>query len=238
MAQTEHLRQLARKLTDVAGDNLLSVVLHGSAVAGDFHPQFSDLNVLCVMSELSPAAMRSLVPVLRWWTDIKYPAPLFFTRAELPAAADVFPIEMLDIKERHTVLHGEDPFQQLEISMALHRIQLEHELRTKILLLRQHYMSVATNAGRVRHLLLDSVSHFLALFRHALIAMGATPPDSKAEVAYQLAGRAEFDPAPFEQLLKVRERRIKADELDLDRLFSAYLVGIERVIQVVDGLKL
>ncbi len=225
-----------QRLAEAAGDNLLSVVLHGSAVAGDFHPQFSDLNVLCVMRELSPAAMRSLAPVLHWWTDLKYPAPLFFTRAELQAAADVFPIEMLDIKDRHTILHGEDPFQQLDVSMALHRIQLEHELRTKLLLLRQHYMSVAADAPRVRHLLLDSVSNFLALFRHALIAVGATPPHSKAEVAYQLAGRAEFDPGPFEQLLKVRERKLKAEELDVDRVFPAYLSGIEKVIAAVDAL--
>jgi hypothetical protein len=236
MAQAEHLRQLVRQLTDAAGDNLLSVVLHGSAVAGDFHPQFSDLNVLCVMNELSSAAMRSLGAVLRWWTDLKYPAPLFFTRAELQAAADVFPIEMLDIKERRTVLHGEDPFQQLEISMALHRIQLEHELRTKLLLLRQHYMNVSDDPARVRHLLLDSVSNFLALFRHVLIAMGETAPQSKIEAARLLSVRQGFDPAPLEQLLHVRERKLKAEDLDPNPVFEGYLLAIEKVIQGVDSL--
>ena len=236
MAQFQHLRELGQRLAEAAGDNLLSVVLHGSAVAGDFHPQFSDLNVLCVMRELSPAAMRSLAPVLRWWTDLKYPAPLFFTRAELQAAADVFPIEMLDIKDRHTILHGEDPFQQLDVSMALHRIQLEHELRTKLLLLRQHYMSVVADAARVRHLLLDSVSNFLALFRHALIAMGEAAPQNKIEAARLLAAREGFDPDPFEQLLRVRERKLNAEEINPDRIFEGYLLAIEKVIQAVDSL--
>lgn len=230
------LNQLVQRLTTAAGNNLLSVVLHGSAAAEDFHPQFSDLNVLCVVNELSPAAMRALAPALGWWSAQKYPAPLFFTRAELQAAADVFPIEMLDIKERRKVLHGDDPFQQLQVSMALHRIQLEHELRTKLLLLRQHYMTVSGDPARVRHLLLDSVSNFLALFRHALIAMGETPPPNKLEAARRLSARAGFLPAPFEQLLQVRERKLKAEELDPDHVLAACMLAIEKVIQAVDSL--
>src|SRR6185437_15811706 len=89
-------------------------------------------------------------PVLAWWTGLSYPAPLFFTQSELQAVADVFPIEMFDIKHRHRILHGADPFQDLDVPMALHRVQLEHEIRTKLLLLRQHYLSVLPAAGPLK----------------------------------------------------------------------------------------
>ncbi|HKW76556.1 MAG TPA: nucleotidyltransferase domain-containing protein [Terriglobales bacterium] len=234
--QDQHLNHLVQRLTTAAGNNLLSVILHGSAVTGDFHPEFSDLNILCVVNELSPAAMRALVPALNWWSAQKYPAPLFFTRAELQAAADVFPIEMLDIKDQRRLLHGEDPFPQLQVSMALHRTQLERELRTKLLLLRQHYMSVAGDSARVRQLLLNSVTNFLALFRHALIALGETAPQNKLEAARRLAPRAGFDPSPFERLLQVREGKLKAEQLNPDEAFDPYLLAIEKVIQAVDSL--
>lgn len=236
MTHEQHLNELVQRLTAATGGNLLSVILHGSAATGDFHLKFSDLNVLCVVGDLSPTAMRSLSPALRWWAALNLPVPLFFTRAELQAAADVFPIEMMDIKEQRKVLYGEDLFQRLQVSMTLHRIQLEHELRTKILLLRQHYMTFSADPARVRHLLLNSVTNFLALFRHALIALGEAAPLGRLEAVRRLAERTGFDPTPFERLLMVREQKLKAKDLDEEKLFAAYLTGIEKVGRAVNAL--
>ena len=236
MAADQHLKELVQRLKSAAGENLVSVVLHGSAASQEFHAEFSDLNLLCIVGELSAAAMQSLSPALNWWTGLKYPAPLFFTRAELQRVADVFPIEMLDIKDRHHILYGEDLFHELQVPMALHRVQLEHEIRTKLLFLRQHYMTVSRDEAKVRHLMLDSLSNFLVLFRHALIAMGDAPPYHRSEVAQRLGAKVGFDPGPFEQLLHVRERRLKAEALDVQRVFTAYLQAIQKVIQAVDSL--
>jgi predicted nucleotidyltransferase len=236
MTVDKQLSELVERLKAAGGSNLLSVVLHGSAAANDFHPEYSDLNVLCVVGDLSPAAMSAFTPVLSWWSAFKHPAPLFFTRSEVQIAVDVFPIEMLDIKERHRVLHGQDLFRDLHVPMALHRVQLEHELRTKLLLLRQHYMSVSDDRERAGRLMLDSVSNFLALFRHAMIAMGETPSHRKNEVAHQITAKLGVDPAPFEQLLQVREKKLDPQKLDVEALFAAYLSAIEKVIQAVDAL--
>lgn len=236
MKLEEHLSGLIQRLSSAAGQNLVSIVLHGSAAADDFQPEFSDVNVLAVVSELSVPAMQSLAPVLAWWTGLGYPAPLFFTQSELQAVADVFPIEMFDIKHRHRILHGTDPFQDLDVPMALHRVQLEHEIRTKLLLLRQHYLSVPGDDAKVRHLMLDSVSNFLALFRHTLIAMGEAPPQHKAEVAQRIAAKLNFDPLPLQQLLEVRHRKLKAESLDVNKVFAGYLRAIEVVVEAVDKL--
>jgi hypothetical protein len=237
MKLEEHLNGLVQRLSSAAGQNLVSVVLHGSAAADDFQPEFSDVNVLCVVGELSVPVMQSLAPVLGWWTGLGHPAPLFFTASELQAVADVFPIEMFDIKHRHRILHGTDPFQDLEVPMALHRVQLEHEIRTKLLLLRQHYLSISpADAARLRHLMLDSVSNFLALFRHTLIAMGEVPPHHKSEVAQRIAAKLGFDPHPLQQLLDVRQQKLKSETLDANKVFAGYLRAIEAVVEAVDKL--
>lgn len=236
MKLEEHLKELVQRLSSAAGQNLVSVVLHGSAAADDFQPEFSDVNVLGVVRELSVPAMQSLAPVLGWWNGLGYPAPLFFTASELQAVADVFPIEMFDIKQRHRILHSTDPFQDLEVPMALHRVQLEHEVRTKLLLLRQHYLSVAGDSAKVRHLMLDSVSNFLALFRHTLIAMGETPPHHKTEVAQRIASRLSFDPLPLQRLLDVRHHKARVESLDVNQIFAGYLRAIEAVVEAVDKL--
>lgn len=236
MKLEEHLNGLVQRLSSAAGQNLVSVVLHGSAAADDFQQEFSDVNVLGVVGELSVPAMQPLASVLAWWTGLGYPAPLFFTASELQAVADVFPIEMFDIKHRHRILHGKDAFQSLDVPMALHRVQLEHEIRTKLLLLRQHYLSVAGDDSKIGHLMLDSVSNFLALFRHTLIALGETPPHHKAEVAQRIAARLGFDPLPLQQLLDVRHHKAKAGTLDVNKVFAGYLRAIEAVVDAVDKL--
>jgi hypothetical protein len=236
MKLDEDLKQLVERLSAAAGQNLVALVLHGSAVSDEFHPQFSDVNILAVVRELSAGAMQALSPVLNWWTGLKYAVPLFFTADELRSVADVFPIEMIDIKLRHRILYGDEIFAQLEVSMELHRVQLEHEIRTKLLFLREHYMQFSQDAAKVRHLMVDSVSNFLALFRHTLIAMGETPPLHKAEVAQRIAARLGFDPAPLQQLLDVRQHKLKPEVLELPQAFAAYLRAIETVVAAVDKL--
>src|ERR1039458_6747112 len=61
------LTQLVEKLQKAYGDRLVSVVLYGSAVAGDHHPHFSDYNVLCVLSEITSRQLAAGEDVFQWW---------------------------------------------------------------------------------------------------------------------------------------------------------------------------
>lgn len=236
MRLEEDLKQLVERLSGAAGQDLVALVLHGSAVSDEFHPQFSDVNILGVVRQLSVGTMHALWPALSWWTGLKYAVPLFFTADELRSVVDVFPIEMVDIKLRHRLLYGNDVFDQLEVSMELHRVQLEHEIRTKLVFLRQHYMQFSPDAAKIRHLMVDSVSNFLALFRHTLIAMGEQPPLQKAQVAQQMAEKLGFDPGPLRLLLDVRQRNLNPEALPMPQTFAAYLQAIEVVVQAVDKL--
>ncbi len=236
MAEDKQLTEFVERLKSAGGTNLQCVALFGSAAAEEFHPGFSDINLLCVVRELSAAVLDALAPAVQWWTNNHHPAPLIFSGKEMDRVAAVFPIEMLDVRQQHRILHGEDIFQNMQVPMDRHRVQLDHELRTKLLFLSQHYLLACGDAGRVRHLMLDSASNFITLFRHTLIAMGQKPPRTKAEVTEQLAQRAKFDASPFLQLLQVRERKLTADSVDARATFAKYFEGIEKVIQVLDAI--
>jgi predicted nucleotidyltransferase len=236
MQAEQQITEFVDRLKQIAGANLECVALFGSAASEEFHPDFSDINLLCVMRELSAADLAKIAPAVNDWTKKKFPAPLIFTHAELKHAADIFAIELLDIRERHRILHGEDIFASMQVPMGMHRIQLEHNLRTKLLTLRQTYMQIVNDANRVRGLMLDSVSNFSTLFRHTLITMGEQPIASKAENIKKLAERANFDPEIFLQLLQVRARTAKESEIDPVTGFARYLAGIEKVVQAVDNL--
>src|SRR5262245_11539060 len=118
MEAEKHIAELVERLKLATGTNLECLVLFGSAASsaessaesGEFHAGFSDVNMLCILRELSAATLDTLAPAFAWWTRKKYPAPLVFSRTELERSADVFAIELFDISQRHRVLYGEDIF--------------------------------------------------------------------------------------------------------------------------------
>ena len=228
------LQELVEKLKKVAGANLRSVVLFGSAASGHYQPGHSDLNVLCTLDRLDGPALEALRPALQWWTGKGNPPVLVFTAEELRCSADVFAIEMLDIKARHKVLYGEDGFSDLQVPMGLHRIELEHELRTKLIRLRQAYIEVSGDSKRLLALLTDSVTSFLALFRHTLLALGEEPPPHRHEVLDRLAARLNADVSPFHAVLEVREGKRRAKDVDVLSVARAYLASVARIADEVD----
>jgi hypothetical protein len=230
------LSQFVDQLRQAAGPNLLSVVLYGSAARQEFDSEFSDVNLLCIVRELASAELAGMAPAISRWVRGGYSAPLVFSRRELERSTDVFAIEMLDIQQHHRILYGEDAFRDLHIPMDRHRAELEHELRTKLLFLRQHYLLALADDKKVAALMLDSVSNFVTLFRHTLITLGGAPPGTKPEVIQGLAQRLGFDPRPFLDLLAVRDHRLETQALDAQGTFAGYLQGIERVVNAVDDL--
>jgi hypothetical protein len=232
-AEQKLLDELVAKLK-VADGNLRAVILYGSAASGEYHPEFSDLNVLCLAERLDAASLKNMSPVVAWWRDQKQPALMLMTVDELQRSADVFAIEFHDMKARHRVLYGDDLLSTLQVPMNLHRLQVERELRTNIIKLRTHYLSAVGDAKRTVRLMTDSVSTFVTLFEHALIAMGEQTPTQKREVVRRVASLLKFDPKPFESVLDLREKKIKGDELAADEWFTRYLAAVERVADEVD----
>jgi len=155
---------------------------------------------------------------------------------ELTHAADVFAIELLDMRRHHRVLYGEDLIADLHVPLHLHRIQVEHELRTKLILLRQRFVTASTRKEQVLKLMLESVSSFMTLFRHSLIAMGEEPEPGRRAMLQQLQRKTNLDSRPFLELLTIREGGLKADALDAATVFPTYLKAIEQVISAVDRL--
>ncbi len=234
MHRENDLNELVRRLTGAAGANLSAVVLYGSAADHEFHEQHSDLNTLCVLGRLDGAALVKVQPVALWWWRKGHPAPLVFTLEELRHAADVFAIELLDIKRQHRMLLGEDFLAGLDVPMALHRLQVERELRISVIRLRQAFLRLRGRRLEMTELMIASASSFAALFRHSLIALGETPPDTRREAAARLGALLGFDCKAFDAVLDLREGKSGAGELDPEGTFAAYLDAVTRAAEEMD----
>lgn len=229
-------REFLARIREAAQDNLVSVIVYGSAAAGDFHQEYSDINLFCVLRDSSFAKLQALAPTVKWWDRQKQPPPLFMTRDELERTADVFSIELMDMKQHRRVIFGEDVLQELKIPSKLHRVQVEYELGEKLSLLRRHLLLASGNEKKMWELLTQSVSSFTTLFRHALIVLGHEAPQGKRDAVQALASKIGFDASGFLQVLDVRERRVKRGKLDVTDVFSRYLAAVDQVNATVDRM--
>ena len=226
---------LVKELRSVCGDNLRSVVLYGSQAAGDFVLKRSDYNILVVLTRLTTKELLALAEVSAWWTKGDNPAPLLFTWERLQQSGDVFPIELSDIKENNKVLFGEDPLQNVPISLANMRLELEHELKGKLIQLRERFLLTRGKPKEVNKLLIASLSTFLVLFRSALRLHGETSASKKMESLEALRKHIEFDDEIFRIVQGMKEGGKKTADPDPLELFERYLKAVEKIVDAIDG---
>jgi predicted nucleotidyltransferase len=237
LSKLDKLDKLVEKLREALGADLVSVILYGSAAAGDHDENFSDYNVLCVLTEMAPKHLEASETVFRWWREQGNPAPLLLTRHEVETSTDCFAIEFRDIKDHHRILFGADVVSALEIDWSFYRAQVERELRAKFLRVRQKASGILSDKDALRRLLADSLSTFCVLFRHALMLHGTESPARKRDIIARARERFEIDAAPFLTLLDLREERVKPKDVDPDVLLAPYMKQIEKVIDAVDRLE-
>ena len=233
------LNHLVEDLRATHGDNLSSVVLYGSAAAGDYVELRSDYNLLIALNRITPADLRQAQAPMREWQRLGHPMPVYFTVEELEDAADVFPIEFHQMERARVVLYGRDPFETLLISDENLRHQTEYELRSKLIQLRRLYIPASGSATRLRDLMADSLSSFATLFAPVLLLHGQEPPVLKVEIVRAAARLLGLDGAVFERVFALREGDAPLPgEREADELFASYLAQVERVIEAVDRLEI
>ena len=220
------------------GRNLVSVILYGSAAAGDFIPQKSDYNLLIALNRITPADLRKAHACMREWQKLGHPVPVYFTVFELQNAADVFPIEFHFMEFARKVLYGADVLADLNISDEFLRHQTEFELRSKLIKLRREYIPASASTDGLINLMAESLASFASLFRAVLLLFDENPPVLKQEIVQLTARKLEIDGTPFEKIFNIRENNFSKihDEVSANNLFAEYMQGIESVIAAVDKI--
>lgn len=230
----ERLDQLVLRIKSAADRNVVSVILYGST-AGDMPDKYSDINLLCVLRSASTDQLRKVAPVVAWWSrSFRDKPPLFVTLDELRSSADVFAIEMLDLKDRHRILYGEDPLPAINVPMNLHRVQVEHELRTMLLRLRQQFLLTPDDETALQEVLAKSLSGTLTLLKHAILAMGGTSPTSREDIVAAVPTAFQIDSSALIAVLDLRQGR--RPQAGITQIYRDYMACLTAIIMQIDRI--
>jgi len=231
------LDDLVAQLTTAFGPGLRSVVLYGSAAAGEHIPSRSDYNVLVIADTLDVDTLRNAAAVARAWDEAGNPPPLTLTTQEWRSSADIFPMEYADILERHRVLYGTPPFDGVTVDTRDLRLQLEHQAMGKVLQLRRGILAAHGEPKRLIELLAASLSTFMVIFRALLRLYGEVPPTDNEAVIARVAAKTGLAPEPFVRVVHHVRGTEKLSERDVGAVLAGYLAGAERLASSIDGLR-
>lgn len=171
------LNELATTLGAQLGDNLVALLVFGSAVRGGWREGVSDVDLVLVLKDPRRDALLSIANTLTVArTAFRFEA-VILSADEIPRAADVFPLFYDDIKSCHALLAGKDPFAELAISDQFRRLRIEQELREEQIRLRR---AVVDSLGAPQQLA-GAVERKVKQLRgplHALLALRRTPASS------------------------------------------------------------
>ena len=230
------LETFAAAVELAAGENLVSLILRGSAARGDYDGKRSDLNLVIVLRDASASALRPLGEAVAKWVKSGQPPPVIFSAAGWQASTDVFPIELEDMREAHRVVRGDDPFDGITTQPEHIRHELEREARGKLIQLRAEYVAVEANGKWLGGLLLGSAKTFFVLFRALVRCKGEEVPVDTRGLVTAAAEIAGFDTAAFDWVLARLAGEKHTDLGAYDPAGARYLDAIETFVNFVDQM--
>ena len=228
------LDELVGQLRAAYGSALRSVVLYGSAAAGEHIAKRSDYNVLVIVDTLDAKHIAAASAAARAWAEAGNPAPLTLTHQEWRGSADIFPMEYADILERHRVLYGGAPFDGISVDRGDLRLQLEQEAMGKLIKLRQGALAAGNDGDRQLELLAASVSPVMIVFRAFSRLHGVKPPTDNVSLTQQVASRAGFDGEPIIRVVRHVRDEAKLKPEDGNSVLAGYLQALERLVGYLD----
>jgi len=224
--------EFAARLEHDLGHNLVSFMLYGSAVRSE---GTGAATTLLIVNDASPSALRPIEKHIAGWSKKGNPPPLIFSFKEWQSSADVFPIEIEDMKEAHLLVRGEDPLADIETTSEDLRRELEREIRGKLLQLRTEFAAVASEGKALGTLLLESARTFFVLFRATLRLVGREPPQEAKDLVAGIVAVSGMDATCFDWILQRMSGKKIANLKAYDPIGDLYVLQIERLAEFVDS---
>jgi predicted nucleotidyltransferase len=221
---------------EIYGTELLSIILYGSGARGDYIPGRSDLNFLIVLAEDGIKGLHRVFKVVAKWHRRRVATPIFMTPEYITTSLDTFPLELLNIKQDYRVAWGKDLLAKVKIRRRQLRLQLEREVKGKLLQLREAYLS---SEGRGRNLVTlasQSLTAFVSIFQGILYLLEKETPHQRGAIIKAIVAETGLAAEPFMRLLEVKEGKAKLPLKEMRDLMESYIEEVRRLAFWVDEM--
>lgn len=229
----QEIAAFIKGLKEIYGEDLLSVILYGSASSGEFVRNYSNLNILVILKSTQLLLLKKATGIVKKCKNL---TPLFLTLEYITSSLDIFPIEFLDMQENYSVLYGGDVLKEIHVDLKNLRFQCEQELKIKLLHLKQAYLSLNSQPANLKEPLFKLFTSILHILRNVLRLKGILPNYQKENLLKELAVHLRIDLCHWEKILAAKLKKIKLNKTEIEELYFILVDNLEIIAQEVDVL--
>jgi len=230
------ITEFATKLIENLDENVLALLVYGSAAGVNYNPGVSNINIAVIVKTLDFSVLNQSLVLVQWGRKHKIATPLFLSKGYVLNSLDVFPVEFSEIKEQHKLIFGEDIFKELQIPRHDVRLLCEQQVKGKLLRLRQAYLDIGPNPSVLKNVLLSALSDLIPIFRQLIILKGQKPPEQKEEMLKVLANIFALDVDPFLVVLHDKNKKFSISSHQVEAHLQNFLSQLENLSRHMDSL--
>jgi len=234
---SERIKPFLEEILTGHPEKIHSIHVTGTSITDDFDAKSSDVNSVFVLKEMDLKFLELIAPLGKKYGKNRVAAPLIMTPEYIESSVDVFPIEFLNFKLIHATVFGNDILKNIEIRRMDLRHQCERELKTKLIWLRQGYISSLGDRKILTEGFVSSIAGYMPLFRGIIVLSGKQPPTGQIDVLTALSEASGVNTDVFARVLRKKRKKIKFSIEELNSIFEDYYAATEKLGKIVDEIK-
>jgi predicted nucleotidyltransferase len=232
----QNIETLINEIKNIIGNRFLSAVLYGSYVDKS-NTKSSDINIIVVIEQLTAVDLKNLNPVMKKWQKSNKSIPIFIGKTEWFASSDVYPMEYADIKDRYSILYGDDIVSELKIDKCHIRLQCESEIKNLLIRLRQSYVQNSFDKKIISELILNSSKSLIAILKAVLrLVSDEKITNDKYQIINEVSPLIGLDAEFFTKILKFRDNKKIFSSNDYELIIQKLIDSIYDVLKYVDKI--
>jgi hypothetical protein len=235
MAKIKDRLELVNDIKTTIAVDLISIISYKGVSLSQQSGKLLHEMLMIVVEEIDYDLLKKIQKKRKEWSQLLPSAPLIITKEEIISSLDIFPSEFLQISENYNLLAGEDVFAGIEIPKENLRLQIELNMKAKIIQLRE---SVARGDLSTKELLLLSLADFTEIFQNVLRLLGKEfEVEDPNGTIILLSEELVFSPELLFKLIRIIKHGEKTSSSELDELFGKYLEQLQEIARKIDQLK-
>lgn len=238
VALKEELKRYSEKLLVILKEKLISANVVGSAVTADFYADYSDVNLLCVFSELGLKDLETVAPIVnKWWKKHRF-SPRFISKTNLETSLSYFPIDFWVMQHKHYVLFGEDILNRLIIEKKDLLWQLIHEVKGLRMRIKQQFWRTSKEAYFAKKNILADFNTLSCLLKVIFYLNSKPVPEASSQLINQAGEELKIDNSFLEAVLSLKQGKIKLGRQNIFMFFDGLLNLVRRLDEIAGEIKI
>ncbi|HHN65459.1 MAG TPA: hypothetical protein ENK09_08880 [Nitrospirae bacterium] len=219
----------ADALNRAAPGNIISIIAYGDVTLS----RPAGIQTLIVVERIGSEFLLQYSRLKRRFPG--FAPPLFFTLDILRSSGDVFPVEILNIKDSYVVVYGEDVLQEIKVRLEDLRTEVEQQVKRQFLKLLDEFLYSLERKADLEQLLTSSLIAFVPLFRNILRLIKKECP-VEGTLFKEFCEELGLNDSVFFKIWDIKMGRKRFTKKELLNIFDSYTGEIEKLIARLESL--